>query len=35
MEYKVIECDVCHKDITANDIRYKFKKYENSYVKVI
>lgn len=32
MKYKVIKCDICHKDITYDDIRYKFKGYEENYV---
>ena len=31
MKLKIIKCDVCGKDITNEDIRYKFKQYENSY----
>ena len=25
-------CDICGKDITNDDVKYKFKEYENSYV---
>ena len=32
MKLKKIKCDICGKDITNEDIRYKFKQYENSYV---
>lgn len=32
MKLKIIKCDICGKDITNEDIRYKFKQYENSYV---
>ena len=32
MKLKIIKCDTCGKDITNEDIRYKFKQYENSYV---
>lgn len=32
MKLKIIKCDICRKDITNEDIRYKFKQYENSYV---
>lgn len=32
MKVKMIKCDICDKDITHEDIRYKFKQYENSYV---
>lgn len=32
MKLKMIKCDTCGKDITNEDIRYKFKQYENSYV---
>lgn len=32
MTLKMIKCDICGKDITNEDIRYKFKQYENSYV---
>lgn len=32
MKLKIIKCDICGKDITNVDIRYKFKQYENSYV---
>lgn len=31
MKVKMITCDTCGKDITNEDIRYKFKQYENSY----
>lgn len=31
MRYKIEVCDVCGKDITGEDIKYKFKRYENSY----
>lgn len=31
-KYKAVICDICKKDITCDDIRFKFKKYENSYV---
>lgn len=29
MKRKIIECDVCHKDITNARIRYKFKRRNN------
>lgn len=32
MKVKMIKCDICGKDITSSDIRYKFKQYENSYI---
>ena len=32
MKVKMIKCDICGKDITNEDIKYKFKQYENSYV---
>lgn len=32
MKVKMIKCDICDKDITNEDIRYKFKQYENSHV---
>lgn len=32
MKLKIIKCDICGEDITNEDIRYKFKQYENSYV---
>lgn len=32
MKKKMIICDICGKNITHEDIRYKFKQYENSYV---
>ena len=32
MKLKIIKCDICGKDITNEDIRYKFKQYGNSYV---
>ena len=32
MRYRIEVCDVCGKYITGEDIKYKFKKYENSYV---
>lgn len=31
MKRKVITCDICGKDITDSDERYKFKEYKNSY----
>ncbi len=31
MKRKIIECDICHKDITTDNRRYKFKQYENEY----
>lgn len=30
MKVKMIKCDICDKDITNEDIKYKFKQYENS-----
>lgn len=30
MKLEMIKCDICDKDITNEDIRYKFKQYENS-----
>ncbi len=32
MKRKVITCDICGNVITADDVRFKFKKYENTYV---
>ena len=32
MKTTIVKCDICSKDITKSDIRYKFKMYENSYV---
>lgn len=32
MKRKVITCDICEKDITNVSEKYKFKKYENTYV---
>lgn len=32
MKLKMIKCDICDKDITNEDIRYKFKQYENSHI---
>lgn len=32
MKIKMIKCDICGKDITHEDIKYKFKQYVNSYV---
>lgn len=32
MKVTMVRCDICGKDITNEDIRYKFKQYENSYV---
>ena len=31
MKKTAIFCDVCDRDITFDDERYKFKKYENTY----
>lgn len=30
MKTTIVKCDICSKDITKSDIRYKFKKYENT-----
>ncbi len=32
MKRKVVTCDICGKDITGADSKYRFKHYENSYV---
>lgn len=32
MKRKIITCDVCSKDITHDNKRYKFKMYESTYV---
>lgn len=32
MKIKMIKCDICGNNITHEDIKYKFKQYENSYV---
>lgn len=32
MRYYATICDICGKDITREDVRYRFKQYENSYV---
>lgn len=32
MTYKVTRCDICGTDISGSDVKYKFKRYENSYV---
>lgn len=31
MKRKIIQCDICGKDITNEDIRYKFNQYKYSY----
>ena len=31
MKRRIIDCDICGKDITNEDTRYKFKKYEETY----
>ena len=31
MKRKIVTCDICEKDITDEDIRYKFKQYHNHY----
>ena len=31
MKRKIITCDTCGNDITADDIKYKFKRYHNGY----
>lgn len=31
MTYRVTRCDICNKDVSNADIKYKFKRYENSY----
>lgn len=31
MTYKVTRCDICNEDISSADVKYKFKRYENSY----
>lgn len=32
MKKTIVQCDICGKDITCDDVRFKFKKYENTYV---
>ena len=32
MKRKIVICDVCKKDITYDDEKYKFKRYESTYV---
>lgn len=32
MTHKVTRCDICNQDISGADVKYKFKRYENSYV---
>lgn len=32
MKKTILQCDICGKDITCDDVRFKFKKYENTYV---
>ena len=31
MKKKIVTCDICGKDITGENERYKFKHYEHSY----
>ena len=31
MRKKIIQCDTCGKDITNDDLRYKFKEYRETY----
>lgn len=31
MKRKIIECDICYKDITTDNRKYKFKQYESEY----
>ena len=31
MKRKILACDICGKDITADDTKYKFKRYHNGY----
>lgn len=32
MKKTIVQCDICGKDITCDDVRFKFKIYENTYV---
>lgn len=34
MKRKIVSCDLCGKDITNSNERYKFKKYESSYANM-